>query len=981
MFPLVKLVFLLSILSGTANAQWGAVVAQSDTNRFITSQEKFGLIMPHQEVIVGLLDTTITSASIGGGNASKVIVGSLLDHEDNCANYSVINGVASCAGSYQRWRDMEKSTNWYQADRGDTTAMFPTNYAITISTGNDSIKIWNRDTAESWMVFLHGSNYMVNKPASEAISNIAFKDGTLRVASSGTYGGVNVIDFLNEKNSGLFYTAAGGPYQGTIQERNDGLGYLLGTWPNSILVSRDVRAIAVVRDPFGLTDGIGRPKHWWDAGTAGGISTYNPHTNSIYDSGMSGIGVDAAYTSRGSTAWIRDTAEDEIVYIRTGFDRVADSYGRDYSWSYGAVGAKALPSGEDYDYGAFIEGGSIVGRNEDVVVVGGSFGTYLLHQGGSIDTGEDGAKVKITATVNTPVQLGDCVLALALEDNTTDSSTDANTMTAANSPGTTTAVFGNGYSSTVDSYLYRNSDSDFNLGTADWYVAMWMKTHSATNPGATERLWSLNYAPEGAHNYQVDMHIKTTGYLGLRIWDDGGSSTDNVDPDGDYYDGEWHHVVATRGGANWHVIVDGIKVGTTAVANAAGSIDTDDLNIGTYWNGGNPYTGLFDDFSLGKQEMTTEVAARIHAEGRKKLGMGTPVFTRTTDDALLSNNVVDVDALDNGIWAVVFSDAATAQVFDGRIPIQQIAAPAGTVKSVALIQSPGTDSVGVAIGTTTNLKFVQPSVNLREAMAHQYKEPIHVGESVGVDSAGQDGIFWTADDALDAATNANRGRIFVNNGTYMHFDLDQSRMYVECESHYAVFDGGTTDDAIDVTAPRSVIDGCKVRTTAGGGSAFNGITIAATGDSTKIIGVHIEDSDNIGLFWTSGANVGWILDSTIDGADDNCMGVHALQVLVSGNQIRSCGARGINVDAGGDIQITGNHLRGMATECITIRSGSHSDNCVIANNFTSGGTYGVLIAGSDAANNVVVGNRLSGASTSNYTDSGTNTTAAGNNTN
>ena len=36
MFHLVKLVFLLSILSGTANAQWGTVVAQSDTNRFIT---------------------------------------------------------------------------------------------------------------------------------------------------------------------------------------------------------------------------------------------------------------------------------------------------------------------------------------------------------------------------------------------------------------------------------------------------------------------------------------------------------------------------------------------------------------------------------------------------------------------------------------------------------------------------------------------------------------------------------------------------------------------------------------------------------------------------------------------------------------------------------------------------------------------------------------------------------------------------------
>ena len=49
-----------------AMAQWGAVTSQPDTNRFINSQQDFGLIMPHQQVIVGLLDTTITSAGTGG---------------------------------------------------------------------------------------------------------------------------------------------------------------------------------------------------------------------------------------------------------------------------------------------------------------------------------------------------------------------------------------------------------------------------------------------------------------------------------------------------------------------------------------------------------------------------------------------------------------------------------------------------------------------------------------------------------------------------------------------------------------------------------------------------------------------------------------------------------------------------------------------------------------------------------------------------
>ena len=227
----------------------------------------------------------------------------------------------------------------------------------------------------------------------------------------------------------------------------------------------------------------------------------------------------------------------------------------------------------------------------------------------------------------------------------------------------------------------------------------------------------------------------------LAFTDDGYSTLESVTYTlitGDDFMDKWTHVAFTRNSEALLDIlwVDGVRVATDVALNeVAASLNWDDIAVGDDAVGtGQHYYGRVDDFAYGEgQALTDEIAAKIYAEGRKKLAMGTPVFTRTTDDALLSNNVVDIDALDNGIWAVVFSDAATAQVFDGRIPIMEIAAPAGTVKSVALIQSPGTDSVGVAIGTTTNLKFVQPSVNLRAAMAHQYKEPIHVGETAVVD--------------------------------------------------------------------------------------------------------------------------------------------------------------------------------------------------------------------------------------------------------
>ena len=74
------------VLAAPAMAQWGPVATvKEDTSRFISDAFINGLIMPHQEVIVGLLDTTITSAGTygtdtGAGNAAKILVGSLLDH-------------------------------------------------------------------------------------------------------------------------------------------------------------------------------------------------------------------------------------------------------------------------------------------------------------------------------------------------------------------------------------------------------------------------------------------------------------------------------------------------------------------------------------------------------------------------------------------------------------------------------------------------------------------------------------------------------------------------------------------------------------------------------------------------------------------------------------------------------------------------------------------------------------------------------------
>ena len=955
MFHLVKLVFLLSILSGTANAQWGAVVAQPDTNRFINSQQDFGLIMPHQQVIVGLLDTAITSVGIGGGNAFKVIAGSLLDYEDNCVNYTIINGVASCDGSYELWREMEKSTGWYQAARGDTTAMFPTNYAVTISTGQDSVNIWNRDTAELWMAFKVASgNHIFTGTQKE----IEFKDGKLYSASTG---GLFVEDFLTERAS-IYNVGGFAIYEGGFQSRNKGGTGLFLTYSTAIALSNSsTNAIAVTRDPFGLKDDLGRPAHWWVTGGAGTQSTYNPHVGLIYDSTWSGTQMDIATSSRGSGLNIRDETYDEIIYNYTILDRVADAYGRDNTYSSNSAGGKDLVA-MAFNYAAIIEGKSIVGSDGDIAVVGSSDGgLYNLHQPNPyVGLATGGARQRFSATVNAPVEFGNAVLALALENNTTDSSPYGNTMSVNGTVNTSAAVFGNGGNFTVGGSIEHAAATG--LTGVGWgvsggnYAMGWFKRASvATTAGET----IIDISNNGS-SPQFVVEAPSTNQT-FRIRYHNGSSTDDITTI-DFCDGEWHHLAFLRDVDNNNQLfyLDGVLSGSDNSLVAAGATTNDDIMFGangTTGGGTNAFAVFeLDDWTVGLGNVSAEAIAKIHAEGRKKLNMGTPVFTRTTDDAFLSNNVIDIDALDNGIWAVVFSDAATAQVFDGRIPIQQIAAPAGTVKSVALIQSPGTDSVGVVIGTSANLKYVQPSVNLRMAMAHQYEEPIFVGQTVMVDSAGIDGIFWSGDDGIDAGFNAGRTFIKLGRGTFGPFDVDHPGMIIEGSGWGNVVNatdhtyGGTiingtgVGDPIDVAlGAHSIIRDLAVFSEGGEGGSYSGIHV--TSSYVTIDNITVIDSDSYGIELAS--NFGLVTNSHFYDAD----GWSTVMTTACCNGI----------------------IDNLFKDCTNgIYSYVSDDNIFLGNHHKDCGQFVQIDAGSNY--NLIVGNRYEGG----YVDSGTGNVFSGN---
>ena len=915
------------VLAAPAMAQWGAVTSQPDTNRFINSQQDFGLIMPHQQVIVGLLDTTISSVGIRGGNASKVIVGSLLDHEDNCANYSIINGVASCAGSYEKWRELEKSTSYYQAARGDTTAMFPTNYAITVSTGKDSVKIWNRDTAETWMALREAASVILGDGA---INDIAFKDMILYVATETQ---IYLVDFAADR---AHRYGAGGLalYPSNIQER-EGVDYGSPVSSTPAITNDAVNTVAAVRDPFGLKDALGRPKHWWSAGTDADNNTFNPHTDTIYRWGWGPDDIDHnAIDDRGFivTAFL-DGSINRVVGRDSEFIRSAVDLGSGSNhWASDNTGDG------DIAWAADVRGTDIViaepvswAQNRPRIIYSSAAGVYNLYSSNPASSGpRNQARQRFSATVNAPVEFGNTVATYALEDNTTDSSPYGSTLSVNGSPTNVAGVWGLAYSSASGSGLYRSNDSDFaGFGDTDATMMGWLKSSSATNPSAGEYFAVVD---NGGSNPQFLTYFNTDGTV--HSYYHNGSAADDIGAGGpDIYDGLWHHVANVRNvsAGTQTIYIDGVAVATDASLVAAGNGSQNDLGLGQSGGSGSKYNGLLDDWIFSKSAISAEAIAKVYAEGRKKLNMGTPVFTSAPDDALLSNAVIAIDALDNGIWAVAFSDANTVQVYDGRIPIQQIAAPSGTVKDIALIQNAGSDSVGVAIVTTTNLKIVQPSVSLEKMASSQlyHSKPILITSPVVVDSAGVDGIFWTGDDGHDAAANAGITNLFFLDGTYGPWDADNGNMSIEC-SHPknalsgtgVLFDGGGSDNAFEVVSGAGIvqISNCGFNTTTGGaGGGFNAVVDAGPGNF-------------------------WFHHNIIIDSDGEALEIKGAQSLIHDNRITGADLNGIYGNETGDLaRINDNWVSGVVGNSIIISTNNENVICVgnlteqaIANNSGTG---------------------------------------------
>ena len=623
MFQLLKTLAVVIGFAVPVIAQWGTVVAQPDTNRFINSTQTYGLVMPHQDVIIGKLDTTITSVGIQGGNGSKVIVGSLLNYDDNCVGGKIVNGEWDCSGSYEAWREKEKSTSWYQAARGDTSKQFPTDYMITSSTGGDSSVVWNLNTGELWMAFKASAGPANMMSTTNGLRGQQFKDGILYFTDAEGNGFCRV-DFLSDIGHQI-NTASRFTYNGNIQQRNDGLNHLVNM--SGGIANQTVNAVAVVRDPFGLTDVNGAPKHWWGVATGSATqstSYYNPHDNTIKNRAASIPPANSIAYSKTQIYYTYDGGVNDVLYLgRTPFAH----YQNPEITNYNSASSGSHGLGWGNVQGSVIsisEGKSVLGRNADLIRWGTDGGVYNLHTSTPniydlIGTAGS-AKQRLSSTVNAPVEFGDAV-ALAFEDNTTDSSPYANTMTDAGSSGTIAGVFGNAYSSVANSGLESATGAEFAIGTGDASMMVWWKSNGTGNPAAGACLISFDNTGEAANdNYSIYVsHATTDGYLGVNFHD--GSGQNQVSTTIDVADGEWHHFASTvdvSSTTGLKLYLDGVEV-KSGTGQGRGDITTTQGVLGIYGNLANGTEGTYDTDTTDRR--TRRDRERHRADTKCRVGL------------------------------------------------------------------------------------------------------------------------------------------------------------------------------------------------------------------------------------------------------------------------------------------------------------------------------------------------------------------------
>ena len=239
----------------------------------------------------------------------------------------------------------------------------------------------------------------------------------------------------------------------------------------------------------------------------------------------------------------------------------------------------------------------------------------------------------------------------------------------------------------------------------------------------------------------------------------------------------------------------------------------------------------------------------------------------------------------------------------------------------------------------------------QSGLSHAAKAYVMAGRGFVVDVAGR-GDFTSIQTACNALyARGGGGRVWIRNGTYYETiatNASHDNLVIEGESWDTVIDGGTTNaHTCHVLGDYCTIQNIQVKNTQGAGNTA--MAVFLKGDHGRARMVYVSSSDKEGIY---GEGSDWrVLDCLATTCDSRGIYFEAQWGKCIGNTVTGCGDDGIRVGNSDNSIYIGNKVTNCGAWGIIIYS--FSDNIICTGNRVSGNTSGQI---SNSSTNSVVAN-------------------------
>ncbi|MEN9328307.1 MAG: hypothetical protein RI947_1115 [Candidatus Parcubacteria bacterium] len=256
-----------------------------------------------------------------------------------------------------------------------------------------------------------------------------------------------------------------------------------------------------------------------------------------------------------------------------------------------------------------------------------------------------------------------------------DSYANSNSLTLNTASWTTSGKFGKAWNGDGTNWVTRASDDDFNFAAADDFsISMWVKSDTAAAPATQEYLLSK---AESSPGYRI--FGQTDGDIVFGIDDDSTwTPGDKVGDTGtnNRYDGNWHHVVATKTGiSRLDLYIDGTLIQSdTSIAGTATLTNSVALYIGDRngANGGDEFNGDIDEVKIYRYTLNADEVKLEYNRGKAQVmgALSTASNGTTADDSAARAYCVPGDTstcnAPVGEWKLDENTGATAYDTSGK---------------------------------------------------------------------------------------------------------------------------------------------------------------------------------------------------------------------------------------------------------------------------------------------------------------------------